>query len=291
MGVLDEAFVGSWGLAAGVVTRWELRHDFVRVFPDVYVRRGVVLDAVGVARAASHWAKGTGVLVGRSAAAMHGTRWLDSGLPAELARLGHGRPPCGIRMVKTGIDRHECCEVEGFRVTTPARTAFDLGRRLPREEALPILDALCAATGISARDIAAVARDHPGARGARQLANLTPLVDAGAESPPESLTRLLLIDRGLPVPTTQLVVRDPYGTFIARLDMGWKEWRVAVEYDGAHHWTDSAQRAKDIDRLAVLESLGWRIVRVSATLLRHRPHTILDRIHNALHAQGIRLDR
>ncbi|MFI6868198.1 DUF559 domain-containing protein [Nocardia sp. NPDC050406] len=291
MGELEEPFPGSWAVAAGVVTRWELRHDFVRVFPDVYVRRGVVLDAGGVARAAAHWAKGTGVLVGRSAAALHGTRWLDPGLPAELARRGHSRPPCGIRMVKSEIDRSECCEVDGFRVTTPARTAFDIGRRLPRDEALPILDALCAATGIQARDIAEVAQHHPRARGARQLAALVPLVDGGAESPPESLTRLLLVDGGLPAPTTQLVVRDRYGVFVARLDMGWEHWRVGVEYDGAQHWTDPTQRTRDIDRLAALESLGWRIVRVDATLLYRRPHTVLDRVHAALHSQGVLMDR
>ncbi|MFE9575642.1 DUF559 domain-containing protein [Nocardia sp. NPDC006044] len=68
--------------------------------------------------------------------------------------------------------------------------------------------------------------------------------------------------------------------------MGWKEWRVAVEYDGAHHWTDPTQRTKDIDRLATLESLGWRVVRVNATLLHHRPHVILDRVRAALRAHG-----
>ncbi|WP_245719974.1 endonuclease domain-containing protein [Nocardia uniformis] len=172
-------------------------------------------------------------------------------------------------------------------MTNPARTAFDIGRRLSRDAALPILDALCAATGLHAQDIAAVARSHSGTRGMRRLADLIPLVDAGAESPPESRTRLLLVDHGLPAPATQLVVRDSYGVFVARLDMGWEQWRVAVEYDGAQHWTDPRQRAKDIDRLAVLESLSWRIVRVGATLLHRRPHIILDRVHAAIRAQGI----
>ncbi|MEU7141941.1 DUF559 domain-containing protein [Nocardia sp. NPDC046473] len=68
--------------------------------------------------------------------------------------------------------------------------------------------------------------------------------------------------------------------------MGWEAWRVAVEYDGAHHWTDPTQRTKDIDRIATLESLGWRVIRVNATLLHHRPLTILDRVRAALHAHG-----
>ncbi|MFG1795171.1 DUF559 domain-containing protein [Nocardia sp. NPDC049149] len=286
MGALDEPFPGSWAMAAGLVSRWELRRNFVRVFPDVYLRKGCTLDAGGRARAAAHWAKGDGVLVGYSAAALHGTRWLDPDAPAHIARTGHRRSPCGIRVVRAAIEPAECCEVDGFRVTTPARTAFDLGRQLPRDEAVAVIDALCAATGLTPSEIETVARAHPGERGMARLSTIIDLVDGGAESPPESHTRLLLIDAGLPRPTTQLVVRDACGAFVARVDMGWEPWRVAVEYDGAQHWTDPTQRTKDIDRIAVLESLGWRVIRVNATLLRHRPHIILDRVRVALHAQG-----
>ncbi|MFI6168581.1 DUF559 domain-containing protein [Nocardia sp. NPDC051052] len=286
MGVLDEPFPGSWATAAGLVTRWELQHNFVRVFPDVYLRKGHLLDAAGRARAAAHWAKGAGVLIGRSAAALHGTRWLDPDQPAEIARTSHCKPPNGIRTVRADFEPSECCEVDGFRVTTPARTAFDLARRLSRDQALPILDALSAATGLNPVEVANVAGAHPGVRGVARLSTILPLIDAGAESPQESHTRLLLIDDGLPRPITQLVIRDGYGGFVARVDMGWETWRVAVEYDGAHHWTDPTQRTKDIDRIAVLESLGWRVIRVNATLLHHRPHVILDRVRSALHAHG-----
>lgn len=286
MGCLDEPFPGSWARAAGLVTRWELERNFVRVFPDVYLRKGCTLDARGRARAAAHWAKGSGVLIGYSAAAMYGTKWLDPNQPAEIARTTHCKPPCGIRAVRTIIGPAECGEVDGFRVTTPARTAFDLGRRLPRDQAVPILDALCAATGLHPKEVAILAREHPGVRGVAQLSTTLQLVDAGAESPPESHTRLLLIDDGLPRPTTQLVIRDSRGGFIARVDLGWERWHVAVEYDGAHHWTDPTQRTKDIDRIATLESLGWRVIRVNATLLHHRPHVILERVRTALHAHG-----
>ncbi|GAB4583629.1 DUF559 domain-containing protein [Nocardia sp. IFM 10818] len=277
-------------MAAGAVTRWELRHDFERVFPDVYKRKGAVLDAAGWARAAAHWAKGDCVLVGLSAAAMHGVRWLDADAPAELARAGHTRPPHGVRVFCADVGRHECCDVDGFRVTTPARTGFDIGRRLPRDRAIPILDALCGATGLTAEEIAATAREHPGTRGARQLAAIIPLIDGGAESPPESHTRPLLIDDGLPPPTTQLVVRDEHGLFVARLDMGWERWKVAVEYDGAQHWTDPTQRTKDIDRSLALESLSWKVIRVSAALLYRRPDEVLDRVRCALLTRGADLD-
>jgi very-short-patch-repair endonuclease len=60
------------------------------------------------------------------------------------------------------------------------------------------------------------------------------------------------------------------------------DWKVAVEFDGAHHWTDSAQRTRDIDRIAELEERGWKIVRVSDDLLRNRPHIVVERARRAL---------
>ncbi|MRH86978.1 DUF559 domain-containing protein [Nocardia sp. SYP-A9097] len=72
--------------------------------------------------------------------------------------------------------------------------------------------------------------------------------------------------------------------------MGWRHWQVGVEYDGAQHYTDPAQRAKDIDRLAILESLGWQVIRVSASLLYRRPQIVLGRIRSALSDRGVRFD-
>ncbi|MFD3507226.1 DUF559 domain-containing protein [Nocardia sp. NPDC058666] len=290
MGEFDEPFIGSWAVGAGVVTRHQLRHDFDRIAPDVYWRRGRPLDPIARAKAAVHWTKGTGVLVGRSAAALLGSAYVDADQPAEIALPRHRRPPPGITVVQAELARHERCEVDGYPVTTPTRTAFDLARRLPRDQAVPALDALCRATRLDPSTVAAFAEGCRGSRGSARVHAVLGLVDAGAESPQESLTRLLLIDHGLPVPTTQIVVRDVGGEFVARLDMGWEKWRVAVEYDGAQHWTDTAQRTKDIDRLAVLAEQGWLIVRVGADLLRNRPYIVIDRVMAALNAQGAQLD-
>ncbi|MFD3746672.1 DUF559 domain-containing protein [Nocardia sp. NPDC058633] len=290
MGVLDEPFVGSWALAAGALTRHQLRHDFERVVPDVYSRKGRPLDAIGRAKAAVHWTKGEGVLLGRSAAALLGSAFVDADQPVEIALPRHRRPAPGITVVQARIGRSDRCEVDGYPVTTPSRTAFDLACRLPRDRAVPALDALCRATGLDPSTALAFADVHQRVRGSARARAVLRLVDPGAESPPESLTRLLLIDHGLPAPTTQLVVRDTGGAFLARLDMGWERWRVAVEYDGAQHWTDSAQRTKDIDRHAILAEHGWSIVRVGADLLRNRPHIVIDRVVAALSARGAQLD-
>ena len=50
-------------------------------------------------------------------------------------------------------------------MTTPARTAFDLGRRLGLELGVQRIDALMNATGLKVVDVEAVAEQSPGARG------------------------------------------------------------------------------------------------------------------------------
>jgi len=95
----------------------------------------------------------------------------------------------------------------------------------------------------------------------------------------------MIVDAGLPSPETQIEFRDRFGRVRIRVDIGWREWRVAVEYDGAQHWTDGRQRSWDIDRIALLEESGWVVVRVSADLLK-RPDVVLQRIVAKLRAAG-----
>lgn len=273
-------FCGSRAVRVGAVGRWQLGREFERVHPDVYVPVGAVLDARGRALAAAEWAKGDAVLVGFSAAALHGTRWLDN-RPAEIVLPRRARPQAGLRVYRDVIPDDEVCWIDGFRCTTPARTGYDLGRRLEFDDAVAVLDALCHRTGLKPDRIAAVAERYHGARGTARLRRVLPFVDPGAESIPETRTRLLLVRAGLPTPETQIpIYRD--GRLFARLDMGWRTHKVAVEYDGAHHWTDATQRAWDIDREATLKSLGWTLIRASTLHLTRHPQPLLTRIRQAL---------
>ncbi|MFZ0833935.1 MAG: DUF559 domain-containing protein, partial [Mycobacterium sp.] len=158
------------------------------------------------------------------------------------------------------------------------------------------VDSLANATGLASVGVEKVAARNIGARGVVQLRRVLELMDGGAESPQETRTRLLLIRSGLPKPTTQIVVRDDFGEPFARVDMGYEDCLVGVEYDGPQHWTDPARRTADIERYAKLDARGWRIVRVNNELLRYRPRVIVARVCDALRAAGcpwladIRLD-
>jgi hypothetical protein len=278
-------FIGTEALSTGTVTRRTLasRHDMV--YRNVYLRKGVELTPERRAVAAWLWSKRNSTIAGLSAAALHGSRWIDSELPAELIR-GEACDVGGIVIHREQLRDDEICVAQGMPVTTPARTAFDLGRRDRLETAIIRVDSLANAAGLKPDDVEAVAENHHGARGMVQLRRVVELMDGGAESPQESRTRLLLIAAGFPNPQTQIRVVDEYGSFVGRADMGWEDWKVGIEYDGPQHWTDPEQHARDIDRLAELAAQGWVIIRVSRDLLRCRPHVFLARVQDAVRAAG-----
>ncbi|MGL5406686.1 MAG: endonuclease domain-containing protein [Propionibacteriaceae bacterium] len=111
------------------------------------------------------------------------------------------------------------------------------------------------------------------------LVQLIPLLDARAESKPESKLRVMLVTAGLPVPNPQYVVTVA-GNFLARLDLAWEEFRVAVEYEGIHHATDPEQWAKDIERYRHLESLGWTVLRITSQHMRN-PASVVTMVYSA----------
>jgi very-short-patch-repair endonuclease len=284
MGFGDSPFLGRDAVRCGELTTRRLQKDYVAIYRNVYVSKHTNVDAVTRARAAWLWAGGGCTLVGLSAAAVLGTKWIDPDLPAEICRDDRHAPD-GIVVRGYQLCAEDVCTVDGMRVTTPQRTAFELGRMLPPDRAVVHLDALVRATRLSAPDVLAVADLHTGARGLRRLRQVMQVVDGGAESPQETRLRLTLVNAGLPRPETQIEFRDRYGRVRVRVDMGWREWKVAVEYDGIQHWTDRRQRSWDIDRIALLEASGWVVIRVSAELLS-RPSVIIERVRRKLRDAG-----
>jgi very-short-patch-repair endonuclease len=272
-------FLGTEAIAAGLVTRHTLLNQHDRVYRNVYVPRGAELTAQSRAVAAWLWSERRSTLGGLSAAALHGSGYIDAHLPAELFRR-NGKKADGILIHRDELLIDDEMSVRGISVTTPARTAFDLGRRRGRMPALIRLDALASATGLTPCQVQPLVDRHPGCRGLVQLREVLDLMDGGAESPQETRTRLLLVDAGLPRPRTQISV----GRW--RIDMGYDEFRVGIEYDGPQHWADAKIRARDIEKYAELSARGWIIVRVGADLLRYRPWVILERVCVALRQAG-----
>lgn len=278
MTIFDSPFIGSEALRAGLIRKHQLRANFRAILPDVYVARDFSPGLLDRARAAWLWSHRRGVLAGATAAALHGAKWVDDSAPVELIWT-NARSPLGVRTSAMRLQPNEIGQVRELPVTTPERTAFDIGRTPGLGRAVARLDSLVRATGLKVRDVEQVAARYRGARGLRQLERALPMLDAGSQSPKETWLRLLLIDDGLPRPQTQIPVIGANGYAFAYLDMGWTEWMVAVEYDGDQHRSDRMQYVKDIRRTAELERMGWIIVRVVA---EDRPSDILRRVRAAL---------
>ncbi len=210
------------------------------------------------------------MITGRAAAALHGARWVDNSAPIEIL-WSNSNPPDGILSRRERIPPGEITRVNGMFVTTAARTALDLGRRLPRGSAVAHLDALARATEVEASEILELAQRYKGTKGVRRCREAVDLMDAGAQSPQETKLRLILIDKGFERPETQIPVADDDGHVFAYLDMGWPHLKIAVEYDGEHHRTDDQQYRWDAIRLRKLIAKGWIVIRV---IKGDRPHEI-----------------
>lgn len=228
------------------------------------------------------FSKKQGIVAGVAASALHGAEWVDADVPIEIISPSTGpQPRLIVRNETLAADETTC--VAGLPVTTPARTAFDLGRHLPRGRALARMDALMRATPFSTEDVQILVKRYKGARGIRQLRELLPLVDGGAMSPQETRLRLLFIDAGFPKPTTQIPVIDEWGRLVRKLDMGWEDFMVAAEYDGEQHLKNRYQYVKDLAVLPKLARMGWIVERV---VKEHRDVDILRRTHDAMVSRG-----
>ena len=192
-------FRAAEALAAGALTFRELRRFHAPIYPGVWVPRGVDLSAVDRGRAAWLWSDRKAVLADLSASATLGAKWIEPDTPAELVHTNRRPPP----LIAVHTDRllvGETLSVSGMAVTTPARTAFDIGRRLGLEPAVQRIDALMNATDVKVDEVEAVMARHPSVRGLRQLRRALELVDGGSESRYESLTRIVLMQHGFPRP-------------------------------------------------------------------------------------------
>lgn len=157
----------------------------------------------------------------------------------------------------------------GLPVTTLERTLIDCAMTLGPRAGLVIADAaLRAGADIEVCERLLAARaGHRGVVGGRAVVEFA---DAGAESPGESLTRLVLLRAGLPRPQTQIPVSTPNGLFWA--DLGWEEWRLLVEYDGRTKYTANGPAVEAVlaerRRQDAIEEVGYRVLRVTKEDLR-----------------------
>ncbi|WP_134767492.1 type IV toxin-antitoxin system AbiEi family antitoxin domain-containing protein [Nocardioides sp. 1609] len=192
-----------------------------------------------------------------------GARALAPGEHVDLPRISVFGPP-GRRLRNGLVDSGErrlaardVREVEGVLVTTPLRTACDLGRLLHPDQALAAMDAL--ATLCAVEEISTELPRFKGYRGIVQARALLPIVDPRSGSQFESIARLRWHQAGLPHPECQVPVPAPDGGWFY-VDIGLPETRFGLEFFG-EEFHGPEQHDHDETRLAwAREQQGWTLV-------------------------------
>ena len=207
------------------------------------------------------------VVTDRTAAWLHGVDcfvWAEKDLvPVVETCALRGHEPTTLH----GVDGRtrdllpsEVTTVHGVLVTTPLRTALDLGCTLRRREAYAALNALARAHGLTRDEFLLSLPRFRRRRGVRQLRPLVQIMEPRVESERESWVLLEIHDATLPIPESQYwIVIDDVPTF--RLDFAYAHLKVCVEYDGEEwHRKTPEQREDDEARRGWLRDNGWTVI-------------------------------
>ena len=265
---LHGVFIASHAIADGAITRKQLRAlPYRRLVQGVYAAPGPEfthqLRCAGVALLLPE----ATAIGGHSAAAWHGAPFAGPSDPVTVLRSAGVRwaGPRGVRVHRTDLCPADVQLVDDVPVTTARRTAWDVAALESVGTAVAALDAMVRAATVSVDELAAMAEQGTGRWGVTKVRRAVPLVDPRAASAPESRVRVALVLAGLrPVPQFQVV---DGGIEVARVDLGFPEARLAVEYEGAYHF-DGDQIVRDDARYARLRAAGWTVIRLTSVDLR-----------------------
>jgi len=98
----------------------------------------------------------------------------------------------------------------------------------------------------------------------------------------ESRLRLLILAAGFSEPETSCPV--PVAGEILHADLGYRELKIAIEYEGSYHFEGGAEQARrDIARHEAMRAAGWNVLLVTALDMRD-PRNFLSRLVAALGA-------
>jgi hypothetical protein len=174
--------------------------------------------------------------------------------------------------------------VLGVKCLSAARCFLDLATMLRYEQLVALGDHAIRQALTTPDELASLISIASRRRGVVAARRAVDLLDPRAESPPESVTRVWLVEAGLPEITPQAVIRDSLGAFVARVDLCIEEFMIVIEYQGAYH-RDAAIFAADIQRRRRLRALGYLVVEIEADQLRNRLGVVLA-VVEALRERG-----
>lgn len=285
------------GLAAGAAPGRLNGADLERPFWGVRAAAGTASDVHGLARAYSPRMRQRAFFSHLTAARLWNIPLpleLQHDLPLHVSvpdpqRAVEGRLIIGHRLQVGMLDLRMNA---GLPLTSLERTVLDLAPMLDDERLLGAIDNILwwrrgAGSRATPASIADALSRYLGRRGTARFIRLLPLATPRSDSGPESAFRLRFIRAGFPVPVPNQNIYDANGQFVAMPDLQFTKYRMAFDYEGDHHRTDSQQWRKDLRRVPALEDARWHHTRLSADDLAD-PRYILTRTRRLLVERGWR---
>jgi hypothetical protein len=274
-------FLGTEAIASGKLTRGQLRWRYTALHPNVYLDNEATRSVDTNAYAAWLFTRRAGIIAGRAAAYLYGVLLVKPSAPVEIiAKHGRRRPGIVRRDERIEPDEMRPFGPDGLLMTPAARTALDLARFLPRDTAVVHLDALAAVTGLTYRKVSGLVERYRGTRGIAQARIALELMDGGSSSPELTRLRLVLLDAGIPVPGTDVMLSDGLDTVV--LPMAWTDQKVALTYDLNDKFA-RYQAAQRVVAQELLQRLGWFEIHV---LPQHPPYDVQRRVRAALKSRS-----
>ncbi len=283
-GVWSAAAARAAGLTDDQIRGRLARGEWQRLRAGTYADAGVIPDAImrgsAVVQAAST-VRRIAVAAGRTAARMWEIPLVDDHDPAtqrfeerwdDVAVTFGQATAAGVTSRRLGLVPQDACLLHGVPVLSLERTLVDLASVLRPDALVCALDAVLHRGAISPDALHALARERAWCPGAPALRAAVALTDALAESPHETLTRLLLLPV-LPGLRSQVEVFDRGARLIARLDLGDEALRLGVESDGAAFHTGRAAQDRRRDART-----GWTIERCTWFETRREGPALVRRV-------------
>ncbi|MDQ7993832.1 MAG: hypothetical protein AAGC63_11990 [Propionicimonas sp.] len=214
---------------------------------------------------------GAGTVFAReTAASIHGLPlmpWRTGEVIVYRTGGGHGSVLPTVHARQASLAEADVQRHGGLPVTSLARTAADLARSLPFEEAVAVVDAALA-RGLAREELLRRASTGRGCRMARRAIEAA---DPLSESAGESVSRARIIQHGFPLPRLQVEITDASGTLIGRVDFLWEGIGLVGEFDGQVKYGRLVPRgsstldvvAAEVVRERALEDAGYRVIRWS----------------------------
>jgi Transcriptional regulator, AbiEi antitoxin/Protein of unknown function (DUF559) len=200
-----------------------------------------------------------------------------------------GRVRTGVRLHTATLPPEQITTAVGLRVTTAARTVVDLARTLEFRAGVVSADSALRQKLVTKPDLHAVLAACSQWRGARRAADVIEFSDGRAESPLESIARVVFRDCGLPPPELQVWLggtTEPIG----RVDFYWRKYWTIAEVDGALKYDGAAGPRRvtlQLRRDMLLREDGYEVVHFTWDQIDQTPQRVAASIRAAFQ-RGVR---